>query len=59
MYYTNYLSFASVSLLATSFQIIDVADAVYENVMEIKDFCYIWQIFAILFVYFNLKKMVS
>ena len=56
MYYTNYLSYASVSLLATSFQIVDVADAVYENVMEIKDFCYIWQIIAIIFAYYSIKK---
>lgn len=56
MYYTNYLSYASVSLIATSLQIVDVADAVYENVMEIKDFSYIWQVIAMLFVYFSLKK---
>lgn len=56
MYYTNYLSYASVSLLATSLQIVDVADAVYENVMEIKDFCYIWQIIAICFAYYSIKK---
>lgn len=56
MYYTNYLSYASISLLATSFQIIDVADAVYENVMEIKDFCYIWQVLAIIFAYISIKK---
>ena len=56
MYYTNYLSYASVSLLATSFQIVDVADAVYENVMEIKDFCYVWQIIAIIFAHYSIKK---
>ena len=56
MYYTNYLSYASISLLATSLQIIDVADAVVENVMEIKDFCYIWQVFAIIFTYYSLVK---
>ena len=56
MYYTNYLSYASVSLLATSLQIVDVADAVYENVMEIKDFCYIWQIIAIIFAHISIKK---
>ena len=56
MYYTNYLSFASVSLLATSFQIVDVGDAVVQNVMELKDFSYIWQVFALIFVYRTLKK---
>lgn len=56
MYYTNYLSFASFSLLETSLQIVDVGDAVVENVMELKDFCYIWQIFALIFVNRTLKK---
>lgn len=56
MYYTNYLSFASFSLLETSLQVVDVGDAVVENVMEMKDFCYIWQILAMIFVHKSLKK---
>lgn len=56
MYYSNYLSFASVSLLATSLQVVDVGDAVIQNVMEIKDFSYLWQIFALIFVHISLKK---
>lgn len=56
MYYTNYLSFASLSLLETSSQVVDVADAVVENVMEIKDFSYLWQILAIFMVNRTLKK---
>lgn len=51
MYYTNYLSFGSFSLLATSLQIVDVGDAVVENIMELKDFSYIWQLFALIFIY--------
>lgn len=56
MYYTNYLSFVSFSLLETSMQLADVSDAVIENVMEMKDFCYLWQILAMLFVNKELKK---
>lgn len=56
MYYTNYLSYASVSLLATSLQVVDVGDAVVQNVMEIKDFSYLWSIFALIFVHLSLKK---
>lgn len=56
MYYTNYLSFASLSLLETSTQIVDVGDALIENVMEIKDFSYLWQLFALYFVNKYLKK---
>ena len=58
MYYTNYLSFGSFSLLATSLQIVDVGDAVVENIMELKDFSYIWQLFALIFIYVttDLKK---
>ena len=57
MYYTNYLSYASLSLLQTSLQIVDVGDAVVENVMEIKDFCYLWQILAMIFVNRHLVKI--
>ncbi len=56
MYYTNYLSYASVSLLATSLQVVDVGDAVVQKVMEIKDFSYLWQIVAMIFVHLYLKK---
>lgn len=56
VYYTNYLSFASVSLLATTFQLFDVADAVIENVFEVKDLIFLWQIIALLVVNYILKK---
>ena len=56
IYYTNYMSYASVSLLSTSLQVIDVADAVTKNVMELKDFSYIWQLVAMFFVHLYLKK---
>ncbi|MBD9085392.1 LTA synthase family protein [bacterium] len=56
MYYTNYVSFASFSLLETSLQIVDVGDAVVQNVMELKDFCYLWQLLAMIFVNRSLKK---
>ncbi len=56
MYYTNFLSFVSASLLATSLQLKTVGDAVVQNVIEIKDFCYLWQIVAMLFVNRALKK---
>ena len=56
MYYTNYLSYSSISLLATSFLIVDVGDAIVENVMELKDFSYLWQVATIIFVHFTLCK---
>lgn len=56
MYYTNYLSYSSISLLATSFLIVDVGDAIVENVMELKDFSYLWQIFIILLVHIKLCR---
>lgn len=56
MYYSNYVSFASFSLLETSLQIVDVGDAVVQNVMEIKDFIYLWQLLAMFFVNKTLKK---
>lgn len=56
MYYTNYLSFSSISLIATSFLIVDVGDAVTQNVMEIKDFCYLWEILIIVLVHIKLCR---
>ena len=38
MYYTYYSSFASVSLLATSTFVVDVGDAVVEQVLKLSDF---------------------
>lgn len=57
MYYTNYLSFSSISLIATSFLVVDVGDAIVENVMEWKDFCYLWQILVLIFVHIRLCKI--
>jgi phosphoglycerol transferase MdoB-like AlkP superfamily enzyme len=56
MYYTNYVDFASFSLLETSLQIVDVGDAVVENVMELKDFSYLWQLLVMLYINKFLKK---
>ena len=56
LYYTNYLSYASFSLLATSLQIVDVADAVTENILEIKDFIYLIAPIILIIVHNILKK---
>lgn len=56
MYFTYYASFASISILSTSLQLLDVSDAISQNVMELKDFIYIWQPLLILFIHFNLNK---
>ncbi len=56
IYFTYYSSFASVSLLSTSLQVINVADAVTENVMQLRDFIYLWQPLVVLFVHFSLNK---
>lgn len=56
VYYNNYLSFVSVSLLKSSTQLVGVGDAVVQNVMETKDFIYLFQILALLFVNRYLKK---
>lgn len=56
IYYTNFLSFISISLLATSLQVVDVADAVVQNVMELKDFSYLWQILALIMANKAIKK---
>lgn len=56
IYYNYYLSFASFSLLKTSLQVVDVADAVTKNAMELKDFFFIWQPIVVLFFYIYLKS---
>lgn len=48
-YYTNYASFTSFSLLATSMQIFGVSDAL-NTIIEIKDFSYIFAVIALLLV---------
>ena len=56
IYYTNYISFVSVSLLATSRQLTSVADAVVENVFEYKDLIFLWQPVFLFFAHQHLKK---
>lgn len=56
MYYTNYVSFTSFSLLATSLQISGVDGGALENIMELKDFSYIWGPVALVFVHRKLLK---
>jgi len=56
VYYSNYISFASVSLLKTAEQLGDYTDAVVENILELKDLIFLWQVFTIIFVHIQLKK---
>jgi len=56
VYYSNYLSFASLSLLKTASELGGYADAVIENILEIKQLIYLWQIFALCFVHVQLKR---
>ena len=55
VYYTNYISFTSFSLLATSLQLAGVSDAL-GTIMEIKDLCYIWAPITLIFVHRKLLK---
>ena len=56
IYYKNYLSFASFSLLTTLTQLGGYTDAVIENILDFKDFIYVWQLFCLIFVHLQLKK---
>ena len=55
IYYTNYVSFTSFSLLATSLQLGGVTGAL-KTIMELKDFCYIWAPLTLIFVHRKLLK---
>lgn len=56
VYYSNYLSFASVSFLKTATELKGYTDAVFENILELKDFIYLLQILILTFVHIQLKK---
>lgn len=56
LYYTYYMSFASFSLIAISLSLVDVGDAVVENVLQIKDFLFLWQPIVIIIIHNKLKK---
>ena len=55
VYYSNYISFASVSLLKTATELGGYTDAV-SGLLEIKFFIYLWQIFAFIFVHIQLRR---
>lgn len=56
LYYTYYMSFASFSLIAVSLSVIDVGDAVVQNVLEYKDFVFLWQPILLIIMHNILKK---
>lgn len=56
LYYTYYDSYASVSLLATSTFVVDVGDAVIDQVLNVTDFLYLWQPIFMYICYSRDKK---
>ena len=56
IYFKNYLSFSSFSLLSTLPELGGYTDAVFENILDFKDFIYLWQLFCLIFVHLQLKK---
>ena len=56
IYYTNFRSFMSISMLSTASQLGGVMDAVTKNIMEIKDLTFLWSIPAIIVSYILIKK---
>ncbi len=57
-YYTYYDSFASISLLATSTFVVDVGDAVVEQVLKITDLLYLWQPIFVYFYYIKENRKI-
>ena len=56
LYYTYFMSFASFSLIAVSLTVVDVGDAVTKNVMQVKDFLFIWELIVLIIVHRRLRK---
>ena len=57
LYYTYYMSFASFSLIAVSLTVVDVGDAVIKNVLQFKDFLFLWQLIFMLIYHRHLRKI--
>ena len=55
IYFGNYMSFISFSLIKTSSQLGGYTDAV-ASILEIKDFIFIWQIIFMIMIHKNLKN---
>ena len=56
LYYTYYMSFVSVSLIAVSLSVVDVGDAVVQNVLQFKDFVFIWELLFMIIYHYHLKR---
>ncbi len=56
IYYTNFRSFMSISMLSTASQLGGVMDAVTKNIMEAKDLLFLWSIPALIVCYILIKK---
>lgn len=56
IYYSNFKSFLSFSLLSTGTQLPGVIDAVFKNIMELKDLVFLWSIPALIITYNICKK---
>ena len=56
LYYTYYMSFASFSLIAVSLALVDVGDAVVKNVLQVKDFIFLWQLVFMIWFHSYLSK---
>lgn len=55
-YYSNYISFASFSMLSTATELTGYTDAVIQNILELKDFIFFIQPVILLFFHFQFKK---
>lgn len=56
VYNGNYKNFASFSMLSTATELTGYTDAVFENILEIKDFIFFIPIFVLIFFHIQLKK---
>lgn len=56
IYYNNYMTYASLSMIATSSQLSDIADAVITEVFELKDLLYLIGPIVLIVVNMSLKK---
>lgn len=56
VYYSNYISFSSFSMLSTATELTGYTDAVVQNILEFKDFIFFIPPFILLFFHIQFKK---
>ncbi len=56
IYYSNYISFTSFSLMKTATELTGYTDALLENILELSQCIYIYQVIVVIFMYVQYRR---